>query len=237
MVQPAPQLQQHDASRTREAFEVRARMIGVLIRDARLSAQRSLADCARLMQTTPERIEQWEFGEDTPALPELEMLAAYLNVPLSHFWGMKTLQGSQRDPAEIQAEFLMLRNHMVGAQVRQARQEAGISASALAAQIGIAEHVLGSYEMGEQPLPVHVLSVIAYALGKPMSHFGENHSLVGELLSLREKWRHFAQLPEDIQLFAANPLNIGFIEIAVMLSQMPTDRLRRVGESVLNITM
>ena len=69
--------------------------------------------------------------------------------------------------------------------------------------------------------------------------------LVGELiddgvrdfLALREEWQHFAEMPEELRRFAANPLHVGFIEIAMQLSQMPTDRLRRVGESILNITM
>ena len=65
----------------------------------------------------------------------------------------------------------------------------------------------------------------------------ESSSQIGELLALKEMWQHFMELPEDLRQFAANPLNMGFIEIAMLLAQMPVDRLRRVGESVLNITM
>ena len=46
-----------------------------------------------------------------------------------------------------------------------------------------------------------------------------------------------AELPEDVRAFAADPTNIGFIHIALMLSQMPADRLRQVGASILDITM
>jgi hypothetical protein len=54
---------------------------------------------------------------------------------------------------------------------------------------------------------------------------------------MREMWKHFSNLPDEVRQFAANPLNVGFIEIAIMFSQMPAERLRRVGESVLNISM
>ena len=57
------------------------------------------------------------------------------------------------------------------------------------------------------------------------------------LLEMREAWKHFANLPEDVRAFASNPVNIGFIHIALMLSQMPTDRLRQVGASIVDITM
>jgi hypothetical protein len=40
-----------------------------------------------------------------------------------------------------------------------------------------------------------------------------------------------------VRRFAANPLNVGFMELAMMLSQMPTEKLRNMGESILNITM
>jgi hypothetical protein len=57
------------------------------------------------------------------------------------------------------------------------------------------------------------------------------------LLTMREEWQHFSQLPEDIRKFAADPLNLGFLEIAIMFREMPTDKLRRVAESMLDITM
>ena len=60
---------------------------------------------------------------------------------------------------------------------------------------------------------------------------------VGEWLAIREEWKHFTDLPEEVRQFAANPLNIGFIHIAKALAEMPTEKLREVGESVLNITM
>jgi len=40
-----------------------------------------------------------------------------------------------------------------------------------------------------------------------------------------------------VRRFAANPLNAGFIEFAIMLSQMPTAKLRSMAESMLEITM
>jgi len=220
-----------------ESFRIRARMIGVLLCDARVSAGRTYDDCAALLKTSPDQIERWELGEETPTLPQLELLAFYMDVPVSHFWGTKTLQATERDYSNAQPQYLLLRERMIGALLRQARDSSGISLDDLALASGIPAETIQAYELGEHALPMHELTVLANILKKNLNYFLESSSHIGELLALREKWKHFADLPEDVREFAANPLNLGFIEIALMLSQMPTDRLRRVGESVINITL
>jgi transcriptional regulator with XRE-family HTH domain len=220
-----------------ESHQIRARMIGLLLLDARRNARRSVQDCAELLGIDSSEVERWEFGDASPSLPQLELLARFLNVPVSHFWGTTTLESTERDLAGVQNEYLTLRDRMIGALIRQAREESDLSAADLANLTDINEDTLIQYEFGELPVPMHELTVIAHAVRRNLSYFLESTSQIGELLALREKWKHFSSLPEEIREFAANPLNIGFIEIAIMLSMMPTDRLRRVGESVLNITM
>ncbi len=220
-----------------ESFRVRARMVGVLLRDARVAAGRSLNDCGRLLHVPAAQVEQWELGDETPSLPQLELLAYYLDVPVSHFWGTTTREQSAHDFARVQHEYLALRDRMVGVLLRQARESAGLSADELSGRTGVPADLIGQYELGELSIPLHELTVLASALHKNLSHFLESSSQLGELLALREMWQHFASLPEDLRQFAANPINVGFLEIAYMLSQMPADRLRRIGESILNITM
>lgn len=220
-----------------QSYQIRARMVGVLLRDARLSASRSVEDCARLLDVTTAQFEAWEYGEAVPSLPQIEILAFHLGVPVSHFWGSETLVGDEAESPRVQAEYLALRDRMVGALLRQAREEAELSVEALAEMTGIPAAQLARYELGEDPMPMHTLSVLAGAVRRNMNYFLEDISTIGQRLNANEEWKHFAGLPDEIRQFAANPLNIGFIEIAYMLSQMPTDRLRRIGESMLDITM
>ncbi|MDX2161276.1 MAG: helix-turn-helix transcriptional regulator [bacterium] len=220
-----------------ESLRIRGKMIGVLLRDARMAAGRALDDCARLLYTTPEQIEAFEFGDDVPSLPQLEILAYYLEVPVSHFWGQSTLQASREDYTRAQQEYMALRDRMIGALLRKAREDAGLSLEHVSQETGIDMAAVERYELGEATMPMHALSVLANAVRKNMNYFMESSSHLGELLSLRERWKVFSELPEDIRTFAANPLNVGFIEIAIMLSQMPVNRLRSVGESILNITL
>lgn len=221
-----------------ESYRIRAKMVGVLLRDARLSASRTLDDCARLLRVTPQQIEAWEFGDSVPSLPQLEILAYYLDVPVSHFWGLETLEGDNHDSRrDAQSEYMALRDRMIGALLRQAREENNQSIDELSQQTGLPADLITRYELGEVPLPMHELTVLAGGVKKNVSYFLESSSYIGQWLEIKETWKHFTDLPDEVREFAANPLNLGYIEIALMLSQMPTDRLRRIGESFLNITM
>ncbi len=220
-----------------ESLRLRAKMIGVLLCDARVAAGRSLEDCAHRLHLTPEQIESWEFGDDVPTLPQLELLAYYLEVPVSHFWGQNTLEATRDDFTRAQTEYMALRDRMIGVLLRAAREERGISIDILAAETGIAANIIEGYELGEYTLPMHELAVLASGVRKNMTYFMENSSHLGDLLAMRERWKLFSELPESLRVFASNPLNAGFIELAMMLSGMPVERLRSMGESILNITM
>ncbi len=220
-----------------EAYRLRAKMMGVLLRDARVSAARTIEDCARLLHVASEQVEGWEFGDDSPSLPQLELLAYYLDIPVSHFWGMQTATITRAGGDAIQPEYISLRNRMIGALLRQAREELKFDLDNVSEKTGIDHATLEAYELGDVPPPMPVLLTLADVYKKPVPYFLETSGQIGELLMMREAWKHFMQLPEDVRAFAANPLNVGFIHIAVLLSQMPADRLRQVGASILDITM
>ncbi|MBE0689918.1 MAG: helix-turn-helix transcriptional regulator [Anaerolineae bacterium] len=220
-----------------ESYRVRAHMVGVLLRDARISAQRSAEDCARLLHVEPEMVEMWEYGDETPALPQLEILAYYLDVPVSHFWSATTLQSEKAERTHAQSEYLALRDRMIGVLLRQARENAEMSLEALGELSGLSAEAIARYELGEQSLPLNVLTVLANGVNKNLSYFLESSSHIGEWLALREAANRMAELPDELRRFVTNPLNRGFIEIAMMFSQMPTDKLRKIGENFLDITM
>lgn len=232
--QPAAPAATVDAA---ESYQLRAKMLGVLVRDARLSAQRSIDECARQLRISASQIESWEFGDDVPSLPQLELLANYLGVPISHFWGTETVSGTAEKEADAQREYLALRDRMIGALLRQAREERDISLDDLSAASNISAEQLQRYELGEDSLPMHELTVLASQVQRNMNYFLESSSYIGRLLAARQEWDEYTDLPEDLRQFVSRPLNRGFIEIAMMLSEMPTDKLRLVGESMLEITM
>ena len=221
-----------------EAYRIRAKMIGVLLRDARQNVGRSVEDCAAVLRVSPAQFEAWEYGDDAPSLPQLEIIAYFLGVPVSHFWGPSTFEAERDDHTDsAQAEYQAIRDRMIGVLLRQAREEQRVSLDDVSRATGLPAALLERYELGDLPLPMSELSALSSTLKKNMRYFLETSSYIGDFLAQREEWRNFAAMPEDLRRFAANPLHVGFLEIALLLSQMPTDRLRRVGESILNITM
>ena len=51
----------------------------------------------RLLNVENQLIESWEYGDAAPTLPQLELLAYYLDVPVSHFWSMKTIETDKNE--------------------------------------------------------------------------------------------------------------------------------------------
>src|SRR5690606_34739988 len=100
-----------------------------------------------------------------------------------------------------------LRQRMNGALLRQAREELNLSEASLAEQTHLPVENIQQYELGDLPVPMHELSVLSSALNKNVSYFLESTSQIGELLAIRENWKHFNDLPEDLRQFAANPIN------------------------------
>jgi len=220
-----------------EAYRLRGKMLGVLIRDARVSASRTIEDCARLLQIDSKVIAAWEYGDDVPSLPQLELLAYYLDIPVSHFWSQKTRQANESSKISAQDDYIALRNRMIGVLLQSARKSEDMSLEDLseATKISIAE--LSQYEIGEAVIPMHQLTTLASAVNRNMDYFLETSGFVGELLQMRAEWQKFMDLDEDVRKFASNQTNLGFLKIAMMFSHMPTAELRQVAEGMLEITM
>lgn len=219
-----------------ESYRIRAKMLGVLICDARLAQNRSIEDCANFLGIDPSTYEAFELGDECPSLPELELLAFYLGVPISHFWSQKTLEADQKS-IQSQQQYQLLRQRMIGALLSQARQEANLSLEELAAQSYLEPDLLEQYEQGELPIPMHHLTVLSNEVRQNMTYFLELSGMIGKILQQHEEWQKFAAMDPETRSFVSNPVNIGFIEIALMFSHMPTDRLRKIAEGLLEITM
>ncbi|MCA9911938.1 MAG: transcriptional regulator, partial [Anaerolineae bacterium] len=198
-----------------ESYRLRAKMLGVLIRDARASAARTVQECARLLGVSVETFESWEFGDDVPSLPQLELLAYYLGVHISHFWGVNTLEGARIERIDTQTQYTELRDRMIGALLQQAREEQSLSQEDVADHSGIPLEVIQQYELGEVSIPMHHLPTLANIVNRNPDYFLETSGYVGTLLKIYEEWKRFTDLDPDIRAFAANPSNVAFIKIAM----------------------
>jgi len=220
------------------ALKIRAKKLGVLLRDARLVAGKSMKECAEAINVTSYMISSYEKGDNSPSLPELEGLAFFLQVPLEHFWSSDSISKSHRvqyDRSNV-TKTIPLRRRIIGAKLRKARQDQDMTMTDLADQVGISTNVLRSYERGEQPIPLPELEVMSAALELPLDTFRDQDGPVGKWFARQEAAQRFLELPPDLQEFIAAPVNQPYLELAQQLSEMSLSKLRTVAESLLEIT-
>ena len=219
-----------------ELYLVRARILGVLIRDARQALHMPPEVCAERVGVSAETLQQWELGESTPSLPQLELLAYTLGVPISHFWGTDTILQEEKQRIDVQ-EYVAVRNRLVGAVLRAARERANLSTEQLAAKAGVPAAHITAYELGQRPIPTTILATLASACNVSMSYFLENGNRIGQFLLLQEDMRHFSELPDDLRKFAASPVNRPYLELAQKIARLGSDELRHIAEAILEITL
>jgi transcriptional regulator with XRE-family HTH domain len=216
---------------------IRAKKLGVLIRDARVKSGKTIEECARAMGISADEMPAIEFGERPATLPELEILAYYLEVPLDHFWGNQALKtdGDEKsfDPEEIK----QIRQNVIGALIRKARIEAVLSEEELADKAGITVTTLQSYEQGEVPIPLPELEILSLVLNNSVANFEDQEGLMGSWFVEQRNMREFLVLPKELQEFIGKPVNRPYLDLAIKLSELKVERLRALAEGLLEITL
>ncbi|HAX69594.1 MAG TPA: hypothetical protein DCY14_08315 [Anaerolineae bacterium] len=223
---------------TNAQITIREKKLGLLIRDARVAERRSIKECADAIGVKPGIFRAYEEGRRSPSLPELEALVYFLKLPISQFWGNETMSDA---PSPMEADdisrLIALRQRMIGALLRQERTVANMSIRQVAAQTGISQSRLKSYELGERPVSVPELEGILVVLGTRIETFFDQSGPVGEWMNSQRAMQKFLELPEEIQDFVCQPVNRPYLELAMKLSSMSREKLRSVAEGLLDITL
>jgi transcriptional regulator with XRE-family HTH domain len=216
---------------------LRNRIIGVLLRSARRRAGRTRAECADALGVSPSTIDAYEEGRTPISLPALEVLGYVLRTPVDRFWEGEPGLETDGDSPDFQA-MLELRNRIIGTLLRQARLEAGLTQQELAEILDCTPGHISDYEHAERPIPVVELELLGRHLGLPLEHFlNRQEGTVGAWHRQQAIDRRFHELPEDLQAFVSEPVNIKYLEVARRLSNMPASKLRGIAEGLLEITI
>jgi transcriptional regulator with XRE-family HTH domain len=220
-----------------EAQAIQRKIRGVLLRQARTDAGKTLKECGEILGLSSSTVSAVEYGRRSFSLPELELLAYYLEVPLEHLLNDK-VEAVNSSPKKIPGtENLALRHRIIGALLRQARQDQDLNQAELAKKIGITSGLLSRYELGQTPVPLEELEALSQALNLPLSHFlDEGIGSVGNQQRLEREWRQFLELPHEIRDFVLDSVNQNHIRLAMHLSDTPAEQLRNIAASLLEIT-
>ncbi|HRF49237.1 MAG TPA: helix-turn-helix transcriptional regulator [Anaerolineales bacterium] len=219
------------------SLEVRARLLGALLRDAREHADRSPAACARVLGLDEAEYVAFETGDDSPALPQIELLAYYFDVPVTHFLGdalivdQPGLRARVPDPAVTE-----LRDRIVAVRLMQARVAAQVSQAELAATIGVPADLLAAFEAGEASIPVPALEPWCRAVGLRIEDLAEPVGVIGAWQARVRQLDRLQSIPAELREFVTQPVNAPYLRLAEKLSHLSTAELREIAATLLDIT-
>ncbi|MBI3159376.1 MAG: transcriptional regulator [Chloroflexi bacterium] len=223
---------------TKMALTIRAKKLGLLLRDAREAAGRTKAETGAAIGVSAGTVTSIETGRRSPSLPELELLCYVLDLPLEHFWS-EDIISSQPDLLEnIHIEHsLSMRDRGVGRLLEQARQKANLSLKDVREKTGIPQSRVKNYESGDSPTPLPELEMLARLYGLTVLDFVDPGTPVGMYILQQRAAEDFRRLPLDVQAFISKPVNRPYLELAMKLSGMSAGELRAVAEGLLEITI
>jgi transcriptional regulator with XRE-family HTH domain len=159
-----------NSMQVQETMALRSKIIGVLLKNARTRAGRSQKDCARVLGCSPRTISDYEYGRRDISLPELEVLARFLQVPISRFWQEGPI--AEEEEKELDSEqVIAIRRKIIGVLLRQARLAVKKTQKDCAEVLGCSVGRISQHEHGQRDVPLPALEVLADFLGVPITHF------------------------------------------------------------------
>lgn len=219
-------------------IKFRQKKLGALIKDARLSVEKTPAECAQIMHVPETTYLDYEYGALSPSLPELEVFAYQLNIPIDHFWGNKSISIASTSKQEIDtSRIINIRQRIIGAKIKQARQNLNLSLDDFSQKAGLPESQAEDYEMGKIPIPLPVLESFAEIIDTPLRDFLDNQGPVGSWETQQQTQNYLSELPPDLIAFITKPINRPYLELAQRLSEMSAEKLRAIAEGLLEITL
>jgi transcriptional regulator with XRE-family HTH domain len=222
---------------TREAMAIRSKILGVLLRNARIKAGKSQKDCAAVLGCSPDMISQFEYGRKHITLPQLEVLAYFLGWPITYFWDKDAISEEEEEMDQPVDEIMTIRSKIIGVLLRQARLDAGKSQKQCAEALSCSAGRISQYERGQRGIPVPELEALADFLDVPIAYFlDEQTTPLSKEAPKGRGVETLAELPPDVRDFISNPTNVFYIRIAMKLSTLSVDVLRQIAETLLDIT-
>ncbi len=157
------------------------------------------------------------------------MLAYAYRIPLETFW--QTSTGEEEERSIDTGQEIILRQRLLGAQLRKQRHAADLSIKDLAARVDFPASRISAYERNQRSIPLPELEVLAGALGHQLEDYVELDGPIGDWIRDRRLFDAFRQLSADLQHFVTDAKNRVYLRLARDLSKLPKDELESVRRS------
>ena len=134
-------------------------------------------------------------------------------------------------------QLVEIRQKLIGVTLRQAREQAHLSLHEVADGTGLTPEELEAVEYGQRAISLPMLEYLSSYFNLQIREFQDKHGPVGAKVDQQHTVQDFLTLPPEIQAFVAKPINRPYLELAQRLSEMSVEKLRAVGEGILEITL
>jgi transcriptional regulator with XRE-family HTH domain len=223
---------------TEFAITLRAKKLGILLKDARQNAGKTMKECGAALGVSGSTIGSYEKGVSSPSLSEIEILCYLFKLPLNRFWKDTIIAEERETDGEWdQEEYISARNQQVGTILSAAREKLGKTFEEITTETGITYGRMKRFEAGETPIPLPELELLSNTLEIPLADFFEGETKIGKWISAQDNIHEFLSLPSEVQQFITKPTNLPYIQIAMKLSNLSAEQLRTIAESLLEITI
>lgn len=223
---------------SQQAALLQNKIVGAAIKSARARAEIDVQGCAEALSIPPEMLLQAEEGQTGLSLPQIEVLAHLLDVPVTYLLGETELPQAEDARATLPYENAMvIRRKIIGVLLRQARLNHGRALDEVAAAMGYTPEHLARIELGEVSVPMVELGALASTLNLPFDTFLDEDiiPLTASQRDMRDL-RRLAHLSPEVREFILKPINAPYLQIAMNLSTMPAESLRQIASGLLEIT-
>lgn len=218
-------------------LKLKTKMVGAEIRAAREDSGKSIKSAADLVGVSSSTMSSYEHGRKGISLPELELLAYWLDIPVANL--LDGLPSAADRTVHFDPKVVVsFRQKMIGAQLRKHRIASELTIGQLANKVGFPASRISGYERGIRPIPIPYLEVLVDALGRSMDEYidTEGQGPIAGWYRDRRAYESFRSLPPDFRDFLAEPENSGFVRAAIRLREVSSEKLRDLAESLAAIT-
>ena len=221
-----------------QSLAIRNKIIGVLVKRARTEAGMTQKECAQFLGCTPSAFRRYEQGKKGFSLPQLESLALLFDVPVASLWddAYPLPEKIEEEPLPLD-QIMLLRRKMLAVRLRQVREAAGLSMREMGKALDCSPYMISQYEHGAREIPLAELEMAAERCGQTIAEFLDDEAIP---LSPAEQRRRILErleaLPPDMRDFVLNPTNVLYLRIAMLASALKADELRKIAETLLDIT-
>lgn len=216
--------------------EIHQKKMGVLVSNARQSANKTTEDCAKALHLSINDYVDIENGCKSLSLPQLETLAYALNIPTGQFLTNKLIEPKNFAADDEYQKMYTIRNKTIATILRQKREARGLSIEMVAAELDLPADLIQQYESGYTEIPLASLEQIAFLLDFSIKELYAQKGTIGRWNRNLDSQKALENLSEEVQKFISNPSNEPYLRLAMHLSEMSAEKLRTIAEGLLEIT-